>query len=181
MELHRQVDGCVRNHREATEAWFRGSHAIVSGMLRHKPGYDSVVSNAQQAASDWPGKRLGLPDEGPRSIGRLGRRVGAIFIDWGLASLIAWAFFPRNNGGVDPWWTMAIFAGLQILFQIVLNATPGYLITGMRLVPVNPAPLGLWRPIVRTALLCVVIPAVIWDRDQRGLHDRVAGTILVRR
>jgi uncharacterized RDD family membrane protein YckC len=25
------------------------------------------------------------------------------------------------------------------------------------------------------------IPAVIYDRDHRGLHDKVAGTILVRR
>jgi uncharacterized RDD family membrane protein YckC len=33
---------------------------------------------------------------------------------------------------------------------------------------------------VRTALLIVVIPAVIWDADQRGLHDKVAGTVLVR-
>ena len=39
----------------------------------------------------------------------------------------------------------------------------------------------LWRPIVRTALLCLVVPAVIADADQRGLHDRVAATVLVRR
>ena len=32
----------------------------------------------------------------------------------------------------------------------------------------------------RTALLIVVIPAVIWDADQRGLHDKAAGTVLVR-
>ncbi|HEY5230049.1 MAG TPA: RDD family protein, partial [Galbitalea sp.] len=30
-------------------------------------------------------------------------------------------------------------------------------------------------------LLMVVIPAVIFDRDQRGLHDKIAGTVLVRR
>mgnify|MGYP007095266205 CR=1 FL=1 len=34
---------------------------------------------------------------------------------------------------------------------------------------------GLWRPIVRTALLCLVIPAVIWDADQRGLHGGLGG------
>jgi hypothetical protein len=33
---------------------------------------------------------------------------------------------------------------------------------------------------VRTALLCLAIPALIWDADHRGLHDRVAGTMLVR-
>jgi hypothetical protein len=30
-------------------------------------------------------------------------------------------------------------------------------------------------------LLCIVIPAVIWDSDQRGMHDRLSGTVLVRR
>jgi len=33
---------------------------------------------------------------------------------------------------------------------------------------------------VRSALLCLVIPAVVWDRDGRGLHDTAAGTVLVR-
>jgi hypothetical protein len=26
----------------------------------------------------------------------------------------------------------------------------------------------------------LIIPAVIWDGDQRGLHDKIAGTVLVR-
>ena len=39
---------------------------------------------------------------------------------------------------------------------------------------------GLWRPIVRTLLLVLVIPAVIFDADQRGLHDKLAGTVLIR-
>ena len=76
---------------------------------------------------------------------------------------------------------LGLFAALQVLFLIVLNASPGHLVTGLRLVPINPAPLGLWRPIVRTALLCLVVPALIADADQRGLHDRVAATVLVRR
>jgi hypothetical protein len=41
--------------------------------------------------------------------------------------------------------------------------------------------LGVWRPLARTVLLCLVVPAVIWDRDQRGMHDRLIGTVLVRR
>ena len=139
------------------------------------------MSTSPGTAAGWPGERLGLPETGPRSIGRLGRRILALLIDWGLAYLIAWAFLPHNNGTVDGGWTLVVFALEQILFLIVLNATPGYLVTGMRLVPIVPAPLGLWRPVVRTVLLCLVIPAVIWDRDQRGLHDRVAGTVLVRR
>ena len=40
---------------------------------------------------------------------------------------------------------------------------------------------GLLSALVRTALLCLVVPAVVWDADGRGLHDRVAGTAIVRR
>jgi len=34
--------------------------------------------------------------------------------------------------------------------------------------------------LVRTVLLAVVIPALIWDRDTRGFHDKIAGTVLIR-
>jgi hypothetical protein len=30
-------------------------------------------------------------------------------------------------------------------------------------------------------LLCLVIPAVIFDPDQRGLHDKAMNTLLIRR
>ena len=125
--------------------------------------------------SRWPGERLGLPAEGPRSIARLGRRVGALFIDWGFALLISFAFFRS-----DSWITLAIFAVEQLVFLWIVNGSIGHLILRMRVVPVEPARLGLWRPVVRTSLLCLAIPALIFDRDQRGLHDRLAGTMLVR-
>lgn len=130
-------------------------------------------------AADWPGKRLGLPAEGPRSIARLGRRILAILIDWGAALLLSFAFF-RTSNGTDPFVNLGIFAALQILFLEFVGGTLGYLITRMRLVPVEGGRLRWWQPIWRTVLLCVVIPAVIWDRDQRGLHDRWARTMIVR-
>ena len=34
--------------------------------------------------------------------------------------------------------------------------------------------------LLRTALLCLAVPALIWDRDGRGLHDRLARTVQVR-
>lgn len=130
-------------------------------------------------SADWPGRRLGLPEEGPRSIARLGRRILAILIDWGSALLLSFAFF-RTANGTDPIVNLALFAGLQILFLEALGGTLGYLVTRMRLVPVTGGRLRWWQPIWRTVLLCVVIPAVIWDRDQRGVHDRWARTMIVR-
>jgi uncharacterized RDD family membrane protein YckC len=136
------------------------------------------VSAASQVPADWPGKRLGLPEAGPRSIGRFGRRLGALAVDWGIAYLLALAFFRPDNNGFA---ILLIFGVLQVVFLLVINGSFGHLIFGLRVVPVVPGYLGVWRPFVRTLLLMLFIPAVIYDRDQRGLHDRWAGTILVRR
>jgi hypothetical protein len=138
--------------------------------------YDGTMPDAAPTLEDWPGKRLGLPDTGPRSIARLGRRLVAIVIDWALASLVGYLFFDAH-----PFAILAAFATLQYLFLMLLSGSIGHLILGMRVVPLRPAWIGVWRPAVRTLLLCLVIPAVIYDRDQRGLHDQLAGTVLVRR
>ncbi|MFC0678112.1 RDD family protein [Lysobacter korlensis] len=136
----------------------------------------SPASATSSAAGDWPGKRLGLPETGPRSIARPGRRFAGLCLDWALAVVISVAFF-----AYDPFATLTIFAAAQIVFLITASGSVGHLAFGMRVVPVAGGYLGPWRPIVRTLLLCLLIPAVIWDRDQRGMHDRLAGTVLVRR
>ena len=90
--------------------------------------------------------------------------------------LLAYAFF-----GGDALAIVVIFAVLQVAFITVLGGSIGHLALGLRLVPLQPGVIGLVRPVVRTVLLCLLIPAVIWDRDQRGLHDKAANTLLVRR
>ncbi len=134
---------------------------------------------------EWPGQRLGLPESGPRSIARFGRRLAALVIDWGIALLVAVVFFHYDLGGrstnTNVWLTPTIFAVEQVLFIAIWSGSIGHLLLGMRVVPLTPKWVGVWRPAVRTVLLCLLIPALIWDRDQRGLHDKAAGTVLVRR
>jgi hypothetical protein len=132
------------------------------------------------ADTRWPGERLGLPESGPRSIARPGRRLIALAIDWALAYGLSLAFFSTGPWQTDALINLALFAGIQLLFLLVVNGGVGHLLLGMRVVPLNPGRLAPWRPLVRTLLLCLFIPAVIMDSDQRGLHDRVAGTVLVR-
>lgn len=142
-------------------------------------------SAADDAQQRWPGQRLGLPENGPRSIARFSRRLGAVAIDWAIALLIAVVFFHYDLGArstnANVWLTPTIFAVEQVLFIAIWSGSIGHLLLGMRVVPLTPRWVGVWRPAVRTVLLCLVIPALIWDRDQRGLHDKAAGTILVRR
>lgn len=134
------------------------------------------MNQRESISEEWPGKRIGLPAEGPRSVGRLGRRLVAISIDWGFAVVVSIAFFDY-----DAFATLGIFVAAQVVLLITANGSFGHLVTGMRVVPITGGLLGIWRPIVRTLVMALVIPAVIWDVDQRGMHDRVAGTLLVRR
>ncbi len=125
--------------------------------------------------NSYPGERLGMPAVGSGSVARPGRRIAALAIDWAAAVIISIAFF-----AYDSFATLVVFAAVQILFLPTLGGSPGHRLVGLRLQLVGGGWVGLWRPIVRTALLVLVIPAVIWDADQRGLHDKVAGTVLVR-
>ena len=125
---------------------------------------------------DWPGKHFGLPETGQRSIARFGRRLAAVAIDIALGALISYAFFDY-----DRWASIVIFVVMQIVFIVLVSGSIGHLLLGMRVVPLKSGWIGIWRPIVRTVLLALLVPALISDRDRRGIHDRVAGTVLVRR
>lgn len=135
-----------------------------------------MTNSLPTSPPDWPGQRLGLPETGPRSVGRLGRRIAALAIDWGIAVALSAGFF-----GYDSIATLLIFIGLQIIFTVVVNASPGHLILGLRVVPMEGGLLGVSRPIVRALLIALVIPPMLFDDNNRGLHDRVARTILLRR
>jgi len=138
------------------------------------------------AVNAYPGERLGLPESGSGSIARPGRRIGALLIDYAAATIIATGFLGFNQfalpteAGLSQFAPMLVFAVLQIVFIPTAGGSPGHRILGMRLARMDGSWVGLWRPIVRTLLLVVVVPAVIWDADQRGLHDKAVGTVLIR-
>ncbi|WP_203138429.1 RDD family protein [Microbacterium sp. JZ31] len=127
------------------------------------------------SADAYPGQRLGLPATGKGSVARLPRRILGIAIDWTASVVISIAFFDY-----DPLATLAVFAVIHVLFIPTIGGSPGHRIAGMRLQVEGGGWTGVWRPIVRTLLLVLLIPAVVWDPDQRGLHDRAARTILIR-
>src|SRR3954447_5013167 len=125
---------------------------------------------------DFPGRRLGLPAAGHGSIARAGRRVLALCLDWGLALLVS-----RGLLHGDEWTTLAVFAVVQLAFVATLGGSPGHLALGLRVVRLDDGgAAGPVRALARSVLLSLAVPALVWDRDQRGLHDRFVGTVLVR-
>ncbi|MFJ2541622.1 RDD family protein [Microbacterium sp. NPDC087589] len=127
-----------------------------------------------------------MPQTGTGSIARPGRRIGALLIDYLAATIIATGFLGYDQfalpgeAGLTMFAPMAVFALLQILFIPTAGGSPGHRILGMRVVRLGGGWVGVWRPIVRTLLIVIVIPAVIWDTDQRGIHDKVTGLALIR-
>jgi uncharacterized RDD family membrane protein YckC len=127
------------------------------------------------------GARLGLPPDGPGSLAPLGRRVGALVVDWALSWAVSLGFFGGNE-----WATLLVFLAENVLLVGTAGYTIGHRLFGLRVrrmqqhgtPDIVPGPL---RGLVRSVLLCVVVPAVIWDADGRGLHDKGAGTAIVRR
>ncbi len=97
------------------------------------------------------GASLGLPAEGPGSLASFGSRIGAFLVDALGSALIAF------------------------------GQTPGMRLLGLRLAhPRAGERLAAWRAVVRTALLCLLVPALLVDADGRGLHDRLTDTAVVR-
>jgi hypothetical protein len=155
------------------------ARAIGSWLSGPEPGSGSP----DQPPNDYPGQRLGLPQTGPRSLARVGRRIAALFVDWliayGLAAL----------GMTFGLVSMAALSTAVLIVWFVVGAvsvrlfgfTPGQFALSLMVVPVDGRQhVGFGRALVRGVLIAVVIPPLITDADSRGLQDKVTNTAVVR-
>jgi uncharacterized RDD family membrane protein YckC len=119
-----------------------------------------------------------LPADGPGSLAAFGTRVGAFCVDALGSALIAGLFTaPALPGN----WALATFAAVTVVTLVAFGQTPGMRLLGLRLAHPRPGQrLAPWRAVVRTALLCLLVPALLVDSDGRGLHDRLTDTAVVR-
>jgi uncharacterized RDD family membrane protein YckC len=114
----------------------------------------------------------------------------ALFVDWTIATLVAVVIFNPSAPGIFelvsalPGWAQpAIFALMNLLLVSTTGHTIGHRLLGLQVRALRSGPdepVGFARGAIRTLLLCLVIPAVVGDADGRGLHDRAAGTVIVR-
>jgi len=66
------------------------------------------------------------------------------------------------------------------LLTAVSGLTVGKRLLGLRVIRTDGSRPGFAWAAVRTILLFLVVPPLLSDRDQRGLHDRAADTVVVR-
>lgn len=137
-----------------------------------------------QPGSGYPGQRLGLPESGPGSVARVGRRLAALGVDWLIAYGIA-ALLLQAGWFEFRWLSTAVLLTWLVLGVLALRLygfTPGQYLLGLRVASVDHRiHVGTGRAAARALLIALVIPAVFTDGDGRGLQDRLTATAVVRR
>jgi len=136
----------------------------------------------------YRGRDLGLPERGPDSVAGFGIRLVGVVIDWAVALLIARGLFgvplpfsqPPASGG-QSFVVLGVFGVMHLVLVGTVGCTIGHRIMGLQVRSlVGSGRVLPLQAITRTVLLCLFLPAVVWDRDGRGLHDKVPNTVIVR-
>jgi hypothetical protein len=118
----------------------------------------------------------------PREPGRptVLRRFGALLVDWLLCQLVVVVLLRVDvtAGGSAALAPLGVFALENIVLVSLTGSTIGHRLFGMQVWRVRP---GLYplQVVVRTVLLCLVIPALLTSGDGRNFHDVWAGTRIV--
>jgi RDD family protein len=156
------------------EAWLAGGSAAA------KPQVSAVdPDGGAQGDHRYPGQRYDLPESGAGSVASMGRRLAALLIDCVLAALVT-SLFVHGRPDTLNYWSLLTWFVLTVAGTSFFGATPGMALLGLRLARIDGRPtLPPWRAAARAALVVLIVPAVIWDADHRGLHDKAAGTIVL--
>ncbi|MEY7980265.1 RDD family protein, partial [Streptomyces pilosus] len=144
------------DNRQAIGSWLSGPRAAL-----------------EDAGADfgYRGEQLGLPEDGPGSIARPGRRLGALAVDWGLCMLIAYGLITDGyDGQTTGNWALLVFLVLSVLTVGTVGFTPGKRLFGLRVVALDSGRVQPLRGLVRSALLCLAVPALGGGRAGGGRH-----------
>jgi uncharacterized RDD family membrane protein YckC len=143
-----------------------------------------VTAQPATGPQSFRGARLGLPADGPGSLASVGRRIGAFLLDAIASSFVAGLFTEARHGNTKHLpgsWSLIPLAVDYLVGLMLAGQTLGMYPFGLRVVRIDrDVRIGLGRAVLRTLLLFLLVPAVIWDRDGRGMHDRAADTAVIR-
>jgi hypothetical protein len=133
---------------------------------------------------DYPGRRRGLPASGPGSVAGWGRRLAALAIDWALSLLVTSGLHSAGvwtGDGARQFGPLVVFGVEAWILTTLLGGSAGQLLLGVVVRRTSGGAVDSARVLLRTVLICLVIPPLIFNRDQQGLHDLAVDSIAVRR
>lgn len=146
---------------------------MVRGVIERKD-LGSWMDGAPVDEGYVKGFSLGLPPQGNGAVAPFWRRPLSLVVDWGLCMLVSALVFSG-----DALANLVLFIVVNVLFLSLFGATPGQFVLRLRVLPVSGRSPMVLRALVRTTLMLLLLPAVVWNRDTQPLHDVVAGTAVV--
>jgi uncharacterized RDD family membrane protein YckC len=110
-----------------------------------------------------------------------GRRMLGLLIDWLLCNLITVLITPFGSSRFS-FSVYILFVCQYLFFTILGGATPGHRFVGLRIVRFSDGQLPTPKQaLIRTALLAIVVTAITFDENGRGINERFSGTVLIRK
>ena len=110
-----------------------------------------------------------------------GRRMLGVLIDWLMSYAIAIGFFVEFGEPSMGAVVFLLFTAQYLLFAALGGATPGHRVVGLKIVRFSdgamPTPL---QALIRTGLLVLIVTAITFDHNGRGINERLSNTVLVR-
>ena len=113
-----------------------------------------------------------------------GRRMAALALDW----LACYAIVAALSGGVNKMspnsslYVLVIFFLEVWILTALQGGTLGHRLFGMRVVRFEDGgAISIRQALIRTMLLVLVVTAVTFDQNGRGIHERLSGSVLTRR
>jgi uncharacterized RDD family membrane protein YckC len=184
-------------------AWVEAAEQPIQEEARHE---ESIVASAYEETAEAFGAEAALVEAEAEGVEIRGvwARLFAVVIDFLVLAVFNLAFSTAT--GLDRSVYQYLIPGFGIAYFIGFWAwrgqTPGKMIIGAKIVRTDESPIGLWRAVRRyfgyfvylsaielsvvyvSWILAIILSLVIFlfvalSRDKRGLHDRLAGTIVI--
>lgn len=109
-------------------------------------------------------------------------RFAALFIDGLILSI------PQYMGLTGIIGTVIGIAYFVCFWVLMKGQTPGKMVLGLRIVPVDGKPLDWTKAglryvgfVISGLILCIGFIMVAFDSKKQGLHDKIAGTVVVKK
>lgn len=110
------------------------------------------------------------------------RRIFALIIDWMACLGVIVVVLGREGWSSNQYsglYTLLLYVLENTLFTSLVGGSFGQLATRLRVVRLDGGRLNPLKALLRSAMIALVIPPLVFRPDGRGLHDMAVGSHVV--
>lgn len=112
-----------------------------------------------------------------------GRRILALWVDWAASTAVVLLFLGPAGWSENPYagfYTLWVFILESAVLTAFAGGSFGKIATRLRVLSEAGGRIGLVPALLRSVLVALVVPPLVFKPDGRGLHDLAARTRTVK-